>query len=75
MTTSNTSIAERVRRHRARRAKAGLRLARQRWVYDLGDPAVRVALARECQAIAACGDGEADIERWLDEVRDTDGWT
>ena len=42
---------------------------------DLCDPTVRAALARECQAIAACVDGEADIERWLDEVRDTDGWT
>ena len=71
---ARTPVAERLRRHRAQRAANGLRLA-QRWVYDLRDPAVLAGIERECRAIAADPHGEADIEHWLDAVRDTDGWT
>ena len=71
---ARTPVAVRVRRHRAQRAADGLRLS-QRWVYDLRDPAVIAQIERECRAIAADAHGEADIEHWLDAVRDTDGWT
>ena len=71
---ARTPVAERLRRHRAQRAADGLRLA-QRWVHDLRDPAVRAAFERECQAIAAATQAQADTEQWLDAVRDTDGWT
>lgn len=67
-------IAERLRRHRAKRAADGLRLF-QRWVYDLRDPAVLAQIERECRAIAANAHHEAEVERWLDATRDTDGWT
>ena len=70
----NTPTAERVRQHRARRIGTGLRLSRQRWVYDMSDAKVLAQFKRASAAIAAHASHEAEVDEWCDAVRCTDGW-
>lgn len=70
----NTSIVERMRRHRAWRIKAGLRLSRPRLVYDLSDAKVLARFNRASAAIAAHARHEAEVDEWCNAVRCTDGW-
>lgn len=74
---ANTPIAERVRQHRVRHRGTGLRLSRQRWVYDMRDPQMLARFQSASEAITTHADTtehEAEVERWCDAVRCTEGW-
>lgn len=44
-------------------------------VPDTQNQAVVEECRRQARLIAADGEGETEIQAWLDAVRDTDGWT
>ena len=67
------TTAERVRTHRQKLKRAGLRPI-QIWVPDTRNP----KFAEECRRqslIVANSPHEKEIMDWLDQVRDIDGWT
>jgi hypothetical protein len=68
-----TSTAERVRKHRDLLRAAGLRPV-QIWVPDTRAPGFAAECRRQSQLVARAARQEADTQRWLQQVADTDGW-
>jgi len=70
-----TTTAERVKKHRDALRAAGLRPV-QIWLPDTRQPGFAAACRRQSRAVAAgaAADAEAELQRWLEQVADTDGW-
>jgi hypothetical protein len=66
------SSAARTRAYRDRLRAQGLKPLTI-WTYDINDPAFRQRLREESLSLRNDPEEEA-VMRWLDEVRDTDGW-
>lgn len=66
------SSAARTRAYRERMRAQGLKPLTI-WTYDINDPAFQKRLADDCRRLRGSPD-EEDVMKWLDEVRDTDGW-
>lgn len=72
MATNTPSTAERVKKHRDTLRAAGLRPV-QIWVPDIR----RAGFADECRRqslIIAASTSEIELQDWLMQVADTDGW-
>lgn len=71
MATTTPTIAERVKKHRDALRAAGLRPV-QIWVPDIR----RAGFADECrrQSLIIAASSEIDLQDWLMQVADTDGW-
>jgi hypothetical protein len=72
-TKKKPTVTERVRKHRAGLKRAGMRPI-QIWVPDTRNP----KFAEECrrQSLLTRKDPhEKEIMDWLDQARDTEGWT
>lgn len=67
-----TPTAERVRKHREGLRAAGLRPV-QIWVPDTRRAGFAAECRRQSLRIARQGD-DAETQRWLEQVADTDGW-
>jgi hypothetical protein len=63
-----------VRRYRERMRRSGLRLV-QFWVPDTRAPGFAAECRRQSRAAAAKGGAERAMHRWLNQVRDVEGWT
>ena len=67
-----TTTAERVQKHRQALRAAGLRPV-QIWVPDTRRPGFAEECLRQSLVVAASPD-EKDLQDWLMQVADTDGW-
>ena len=67
-----TTTAERVQKHRQALRAAGLRPV-QIWVPDTRRPGFAEECRRQSLVVAASPD-EKDLQDWLMQVADTDGW-
>lgn len=70
----NSSIAQSVQRYRARMRRAGLRLV-QLWVPDTRTPRFAEECRRQSRAASKHPRAEEQVLTWLDQTRDTNGWT
>jgi hypothetical protein len=70
----NGSIARSVQRYRARMKRAGLRLV-QLWVPDTRAHGFAEECRRQSRAVKKRRRAEEQVLTWLDETRDTEGWT
>jgi Protein of unknown function (DUF3018) len=68
-------IAIRVRKHRESLRAAGLRPVRM-WVPDTRQPGFAVECGRQTRAViaGAKAGAEAELQSWLEQLADTDGW-
>ena len=67
-------VAESVQRYRDRMQRAGLRLV-QLWVPDTRGEGFAEECRRQSRVVAGARQAEARTMKWLDRVRDTEGWT
>jgi hypothetical protein len=72
--TRDDSSARNVRRYRERMRRSGLRLV-QLWLPDTRARGFAAECRRQSRAAAAKRGAERSVHRWLDEVRDVEGWT
>jgi hypothetical protein len=70
----NSSIARSVHRYRARMRRAGLRLV-QLWVPDTRARGFAEECRRQSRAATKHRRAEEQVLTWLDQTRDTSGWT
>ncbi|HEY6363923.1 MAG TPA: antitoxin MazE family protein [Candidatus Binatia bacterium] len=70
----NSSIARSVHRYRARMRHAGLRLV-QLWVPDTRARGFAEECRRQSRAATKHRRAEQEVLTWLDQTRDTNGWT
>ncbi len=66
------SAAEKMRAYRARKKKAGYKLA-QIWVLDLNDPKIKKELQRQLKAIAKSSDEQESLAI-IEAAADFSGW-
>ncbi|HYG25340.1 MAG TPA: antitoxin MazE-like protein [Caulobacteraceae bacterium] len=66
------SSAARTRAYRERLRAQGLKPLTI-WTYDINDPAFQKRLEEDCRRLRG-SDDEEEVMKWLDEMRDTDGW-
>ena len=70
---AKSDTAQRVQRHRDKLRAMGLKPV-QMWVYDTSRPGFAEEMRRQSLAVSQHPQ-EEEIIQWLDDVRDTTGWT
>jgi hypothetical protein len=70
----DSSTARSVQRYRTRMRRAGLRLV-QLWVPDTRARGFAEECRRQSRMATKRRRAEEDVLTWLDETRDTEGWT
>jgi len=70
----DSSTARSAHRYRARMKRAGLRLV-QLWVPDTRARGFAEECRRQSRAATKQRRAEKQVLTWLDQTRDTDGWT
>jgi len=72
--TKDKSPARSVQRYRDRMRRSGLRLM-QLWVPDTRARGFAEECRRQSRAAARQRRAEGEVTSWIDQTRDTDGWT